>query len=156
MVRAAGRVVGAVLLGACSDPLARHPPRGRSSPAPPLRSESGPPPAPKATRSASDPVSLEILEKALRSPDYATRLIAVEAAGELPMPQAVEWLARALGDPEHDVRVAAVMGLGVQGARRAEELLRTVRDDETEQLDIRALASSALLTPTVASVGGSR
>lgn len=101
-------------------------------------------------------VSVEVLRKALASPDYATRLIAVEAAGDTGMPQAIEWLGTALGDPEHDVRVAAVVGLGGQRTPRAEELLRSVRDDEAEDLDIRALASSALLSRNAPNEGGSR
>lgn len=157
MACVSSRLVWALLLSACSDfATARDQSWKRGQPTAPgdkqvqvSRSSASRPNAPEST-------SLEILQKALRSQDYATRLIAVEAAGELKMPQSVEWLAVALGDPEHDVRMAAVMALASQHTHRAGDLLRSVRDDETEQLDIRALASSALLTRNATSEGGSR
>jgi HEAT repeat protein len=79
------------------------------------------------------------------SRDYATRLIAVEALGTVDRVDTTPWLAHALGDPEHDVRVAAVQALSHLRFPRAERLLRSVRDDVEEALDIRALAASALL-----------
>jgi hypothetical protein len=40
-----------------------------------------------------------------------------------------------------------VEGLARLGGNRARQLLESVRDDTTEDLDIRALAASALLNP---------
>lgn len=158
MACVASRLVLAFLLSACSDfTTARDQSWKRGQPAAAPGDKEAEVSRSSAPRpNASESASLEILKKALRSQDYATRLIAVEAAGELKMPQSVEWLAVALGDPEHDVRMAAVMALASQHTHRAGDLLRSVRDDETEQLDIRALASTALLTRNATSEGGSR
>jgi len=80
--------------------------------------------------------------------DYATRLVAVETLGEAKLDSVVPWLEQALGDPEHDVRMAAVEALDHAHSTRACALLATVRDDTTEELDIRAVAAGALLRPT--------
>jgi HEAT repeat protein len=74
------------------------------------------------------------------------RLLAVESLGEVRSADVLAWLRYALGDPEHDVRVTAIEALRRVGTPRSRELLRSVRDDGTEELDIRALASSALLS----------
>jgi HEAT repeat protein len=93
--------------------------------------------------------SLEVLREAVMSRDYETRLFAVQALGAVRTIDATRWLEHALGDPEHDVRVAAVESLRHLGSARAAALLRSVRDDKHESLDIRALAVSALLgSPT--------
>ena len=95
-----------------------------------------------------DPASTAVLEKALSSKDYATRLIAVEAVGDSRAEALVGWLEHALGDPEHDVRMAAVESLDRLHSSRAFALLVTVRDDSSEELDIRAVAAAALLRTT--------
>jgi HEAT repeat protein len=113
-----------------------------SSPAP------APPPARASATAAAgfDPVSLDVLRQALLSrDDFGARYAAVEALGETRSPAVVEWLAQALGDPEHDVRLAAVSALRHIGGPRAAQLLRSVRDDTTEALDVRAVAAGALL-----------
>lgn len=97
---------------------------------------------------AIDPASTAVLEKALSSKDYATRLIAVEAVGDSRSEALVGWLEHALGDPEHDVRMAAVESLDRVHSSRAVALLVTVRDDNREELDIRAVAAAALLRTT--------
>lgn len=90
--------------------------------------------------------ALEVLRAALHDSDYATRLMAVEALGAVRSIDVTPWLAHALGDPEHDVRVAAIEALRRIGSPAAGHLLRTVVDDDHEQLDLRALAASALLS----------
>jgi HEAT repeat protein len=92
-----------------------------------------------------DPVSLAVLEDATKSADPDTRILAIEAVADARVPELVEWLGHALGDPEHDVRVTAVEGLTRLATPRAHDLLVSVRDDKTEDLDVRALAASALL-----------
>ena len=98
--------------------------------------------APAARQSAS----WEVLRKALVSRDYSIRLLATQALGDIQRIDVTSWLEHALGDPEHDVRVSAVDSLRRIGSRRALDVLRTVRDDQAEALDIRALAASALLS----------
>jgi HEAT repeat protein len=85
--------------------------------------------------------SIAVLRDGLQSRDYATRLFAVEALGHVRAVDVTPALERALGDPEHDVRVAAVEALKQQGSPRARALLRTVRDDKSEALDVRVLAA---------------
>jgi HEAT repeat protein len=94
-----------------------------------------------ATPSAS--LSWRLLQQGLASRDYSDRLLTTQLLGELRGSE--EWLARSLSDPEHDVRVAAVDALKKLGTPRAAQLLRRVRDDNTETLDIRILAAAALL-----------
>lgn len=94
-----------------------------------------------------DAASLAVLQAALESKDIEVRLIAVQALGETRATVVLPWLEHALGDPEHDVRMVAVEALRTIGAARAGALLQSVRDDATEELDIRALAASALLGP---------
>jgi HEAT repeat protein len=96
---------------------------------------------------ALNATSLAVIKEALASKDYATRLIAVEALGDAKADVLVPWLEHALGDPEHDVRMAAVEALEKVRSPRASAVLATVRDDASEDLDIRALAASALLQP---------
>lgn len=100
-------------------------------------------PAPVAAR---DEASIAVLREALASKDYATRLLAVEALGDVHTEEFLPWLEHALGDPEHDVRMAAVDALAKYRTESAARVLRTVRGDKTEEMDIRALAASALLT----------
>lgn len=101
-----------------------------------------------ATRGLSEADAvLRVLRAAVEDSDYATRLIAIEALGFIRGIDVTLWLARALGDPEHDVRLAAVEALRRLGSVPAHRLLRSVVDDDQEQLDIRALAASALVSP---------
>ena len=90
--------------------------------------------------------SLAVLRQALQSKDYETRLLAVQAVGDTRSPDLVAWLEHTLGDPEHDVRVATLDALGRIPSQRARELIRSVRDDTTEKLDVRALAAGLLLS----------
>lgn len=92
-----------------------------------------------------DAASSAVLRQALASKDYATRLIAVEALGRSKVDAVMPWLEHALGDPEHDVRMTAVEALDRMHSTGALTLLATVRDDTSEDLDIRALAASAFL-----------
>jgi HEAT repeat protein len=94
---------------------------------------------------ATETPSWAVLRQALKSKDYAVRLLATQALGGIRTVDASGWIEHSLADPEHDVRVAAVDALDRVGSRRALALLRSVRDDETEALDIRALAASALI-----------
>ena len=87
--------------------------------------------------------SWRVLESGLRSRDYGDRLLTTQVLGELRGSE--DWIARSLSDPEHDVRIAAVDALKHLGTPRAAQLLRRVRDDNTEKLDIRVLAAAALL-----------
>jgi HEAT repeat protein len=96
----------------------------------------------EAARGAPD-ASWAVLRLGLLSRDYSDRLLTTQVLGELPGSE--DWLARALSDPEHDVRVAAVDALKRIGSSRATQLLRVVRDDTTEKLDVRVLAAAALL-----------
>jgi HEAT repeat protein len=59
---------------------------------------------------------------------------------------AVSLVEGALGDPEHDVRLAAIEALRALPSTRATALLRSVRDDDTESLDLRALAAAFTAT----------
>ena len=142
-----------LLATSCAD--AGRPPRAsRSEPAPESVGQQRSLPArvvvpgPQAAPAASvrDDASLKILRAAVESSEYSTRLTALEAIADARLPEGVEWLAHALGDPEHDVRVIAVDALGDFEGPRRDELLRSVRDDETEALDIRALAAGALVS----------
>ncbi len=101
--------------------------------------------------SDDDRRSLTVLRQAIQSKDPLTRIIAVQAASKITGLES--WLAYALGDPEHDVRLAAVESLALRLSPRALRLLRSVREDTHEDLDIRALAAALLLqtrTPTEA------
>jgi HEAT repeat protein len=89
--------------------------------------------------------SWAVLRRALQSRDYAVRLLAVQALGSVRSVDVTSWLEHCLSDPEHDVRVAAVDALDRLHSRRGLLLLRSVRDDESEELDIRALAAGALI-----------
>jgi hypothetical protein len=89
--------------------------------------------------------SWSVLRLALKSRDYAVRLLATQALGGIRTVDVSGWIEHSLADPEHDVRVAAVDALDRVGSRRALALLRSVRDDGTEALDIRALAASAII-----------
>src|SRR5262245_54861059 len=92
-------------------------------------------PRPAATAESHDSAtSLDVLKRALASKDYATRLITVQAIGDVRAYDLVAWLEPVLGDPEHDVRVAAIEALRRMGSPRARHLLRSVRDDKTEVL----------------------
>ncbi len=92
-----------------------------------------------------DDASVAVLREALASEDWSTRIIAVETIGEIRAAGLVPWIETTLGDPEHDVRMAAVEALGEIPGEVSARLLRSVRDDTTEELDIRAIAASALL-----------
>jgi len=93
-----------------------------------------------------DPISVALLKRAFADRDYATRLVAVEAIGQVPATAlTVDMLEEALGDPEHDVRLGAVESLTRLRTPRTLALLRGVRDDDKEQLDIRAAAAAAVL-----------
>jgi HEAT repeat protein len=94
---------------------------------------------------ATETPSWAVLRQALKSKDYAVRLLATQALGGIRTVDVSGWIEHSLADPEHDVRVAAVDALDRMGSRRALALLRSVRDDETEAIDIRALAASALI-----------
>jgi len=94
---------------------------------------------------AKETPSWAVLRQALKSKDYAVRLLATQALGGIRTVDVSGWIEHSLADPEHDVRVAAVDALDRIASRRALSLLRSVRDDETEALDIRALAASALI-----------
>src|SRR6266581_2038332 len=89
-------------LPGCSraQPADRAPKRAARSAEPPVRPRSG-----------LDPTSVAVLEKAIGSADYATRLIAIEAVADAHAEPLLGWLEHALGDPEHDVRMAAVEAL---------------------------------------------
>jgi HEAT repeat protein len=100
--------------------------------------------------------SWPVIEAGLADGDYATRLTAVEALGAVCGERAIERIAARLGDPEPDVRVAAIRALDGRREARAIALLRSVRDDEEEQLGLRALAAAALLTPDPASMTHTR
>lgn len=104
----------------------------------------GPSVPPRIVRSI-DPVSVAVLKQAIEDKDYATRLIAIEAMGVSRSEVFVAQLERALGDPEHDVRMAAVDALRAIGSARTVTLLRSVRDDTAEELDVRTLAAGAVL-----------
>ncbi len=88
-------------------------------------------------------LSWRVIERGLLSRDYADRLLTTQVLGELRGSE--DWLARSLSDPEHDVRVAAVDAHNRLGSPRAAQLLRRVRDDNTEKLDIRVLAAAAVV-----------
>ncbi len=117
-----------------------------SAPAPPRAARSAEPPV--RPRSGLDPTSVAVLEKAIGSADYATRLIAIEAVADAHAEPLLGWLEHALGDPEHDVRMAAVEALDRIHSSRALAVLATVRDDTTEDLDVRAVAAGGLLRTT--------
>lgn len=130
--------------GDLPDAFAESIPVGQQETGPPSRRNRMPE---LSARGSEHAASLAVLHAALQSADYATRLLAVQAFGEATAIDATPWLGYALGDPEHDVRMAAVDSLARITSPRALELLTTVRDDEHEALDIRALSASALLTP---------
>lgn len=113
------------------------------TPAAPRRLEAGPV-APALPGTAS----LAVLKAALASKDYATRLVAIDAIANARAELLIGGLEHALGDPEHDVRMAAVDALDRIHTTRALTLLTTVRDDDAEDLDIRAAAAGALLRTT--------
>lgn len=92
--------------------------------------------------------SWAVLRKAIQSRDYAVRLLATQALGGIRTVDVTNWIEHSLADPEHDVRVAAIDALDRVHSRKALTLLRSVRDDESEALDIRALAASALINHT--------
>jgi HEAT repeat protein len=115
-----------------------HPPQARPAPAAPT-----PAPAPSV-----DDATFLVLREGVAATDYATRLTATEALGCVPGPDATALLADQLGDPEPDVRAAALLALDRRGSdARALGLLSSVRDDRTEDLDLRVLAAAALATP---------
>jgi HEAT repeat protein len=120
---------------------ADEPPASRPRPAAPARREARAVPA----AASLDPASLAVLDQALASKDFETRLIAIEAIADARAPELLKYLGDALGDPEHDVRVAAIDGLARVPLAAARALLASVRDDATEDLDVRALAAGALL-----------
>ncbi len=144
-------VVLTALLG-CSraEPADRAPkaasPILSSPPVPPRAARSAEPPI--RPRTGLDPASVAVLEKAIGSADYATRLIAIEVVAEAHAEPLLGWLEHALGDPEHDVRMAAVEALDRMHSPRALTLLATVRDDTSEDLDVRAVAAGGLLRTT--------
>jgi HEAT repeat protein len=125
---------------------------GRAEPAPARSPTVGPAsitkPASARPAQALDPASVAVLKSAIESKDYATRLIAIEAIGDAHAEALAGWLEHALGDPEHDVRMAAIDALDRMQTPRALGLLATVRDDTSEELDIRAVAAGALLRAT--------
>lgn len=92
-------------------------------------------------------VSVALLRRGLDARRYDLRLFATEALRNLPTREATALLAAQLGDPEADIRIAAVIGLGGLRGRRACQLLRSVRDDEAEDLAVRILATTHLLSP---------
>ncbi len=94
---------------------------------------------------AKENASWAVLRKAIQSRDYAVRLLATQALGGIRTVDVTGWIEHSLADPEHDVRVAAIDALDRVHSRKALTLLRSVRDDESEALDIRALAASALI-----------
>ena len=99
-------------------------------------------------RASLDPSSMAVLKQALASRNYATRLVAIDAIANARVELLIGALEHALGDPEHDVRMAAVDALDRIHTSPALSLLITVRDDATEELDIRAVAAGALLRTT--------
>ena len=136
-------LLGLVELAGCTKETAPRTP-------PTLSEERQPSHARPAARSRADldPRSMEVLRLAVASKDYATRLIAIEAIADSGAEVLFPWLEECLGDPEHDVRMAAVDALHRFRSPRATALLASVRDDSSEDLDIRALAASALLSAT--------
>jgi HEAT repeat protein len=96
---------------------------------------------------AVDTASIAVIHEAARSDAFEARLTALEIIGERRLTTLVPDVAFALGDPDHDVRLAAVRALVALEDRDALALLGSVRDDEKESLDIRALAASALVNP---------
>lgn len=117
-------------------------PAAEITPAAPRRVAAGP------GRASADTASLAVLKAALASSNYATRLVAIDAIANARAELLIGGLEHALGDPEHDVRMAAVDALDRIHTTRARALLITVRDDDAEDLDIRAAAAGALLRTT--------
>ena len=123
-----------------------EPPRHRPRPTHIARAARSTPQA--APRSAGvDAPTIAVLRAGLSSPDYATRLVATDALGCAPAAVALGALERQLGDPEADVRAAAILSLHKQNDRTARALLRSVRDDDQEELSLRVLAAAALINP---------
>lgn len=91
-------------------------------------------------------LTVAVLREGLAAGDYAVRLAATEALGEVPDEVALRLLAGQLGDPEEDVRAAAVLALRGRAGSAARKLLEAVRDDKNEVLAVRVLAASALLS----------
>ena len=139
-------VLGALL--ACE----RAPSRALETPEPapsPVADRPIRPQAPSGAHTGTlDAASVAVLQHALGSKDIATRLIAMEAVGDSHADALIGWLEHGLGDPEHDVRMAAVEALDRIHTPRALGLLASVRDDTTEELDVRAVAAGALLRIT--------
>jgi HEAT repeat protein len=99
---------------------------------------------------AVEPETLAVVRTGLASADYATRLVATDALGCAPATVAIQALERQLADPEEDVRAAAIAALHrqtPQADRMAQQLLRSVRDDDQEKLSLRVLAAAALINP---------
>lgn len=141
-------------LAACSDaavapslPASRTPPASPRAVAPTRVGEdlSSTPHAPRP--SAPEAATLAVLAEGLAAPDYATRLLATEALACVPAEAALPALAHQLGDPEADVRATALVALHHHTDPRAAVLLRSVRDDTAEDLALRVLAASSLVSP---------
>src|SRR5262249_5417065 len=93
-----------------------------------------------------DDKTVRVLTAGLSAKDYATRLTATEALAALPASVAIPALERQLADPDEHVRAAAVLALRKHHDHVATALLQSVRDDEREQLSLRVIAATALLT----------
>ena len=89
--------------------------------------------------------SIDWARSAIASQNWATRLAAARAIGDLPEDQAMPLLAAAVADDRAEVRKAAARSARrMRGARPARELARAVRDERDDQVaeeQIRALAA---------------
>ena len=112
------------------------------------RTSATPPMVESANRSDAG-ATLSVLKAGLDDKDYGTRLVATEALGCVSAPEALGWLERQLGDPEEDVRAAAILSLAQRRTQTAQRLLRSVQNDEKEQLALRVLAAAALVSPAM-------
>ncbi len=139
-------ILFSILLSACASPRAEVPQEKPFSLAPAT---------PEATvgpqGTFADSRAQIVLGQALAVSDFSARLLAVETLGLVADAWAFSELERKLGDPDADIRAAAILALGNRADARARELLLSIRDDETEDLDLRVLAIRTLLTPSLCS-----
>ena len=93
------------------------------------------------------PETKAVLVQALVDKDWLVRLTATLTLSRFPRNEALRHLEQRLGDPEPEIRAAAIEQLGVVASPRAVALLRSVQNDESEELSIRTLAAAAMITP---------
>lgn len=91
--------------------------------------------------------SLAVLDLGLASKDWMVRLSATTALSCIDTRIALPRLERRLADVEPDVRVAALNALARNSEERSRVLIRSVRDDVSEELTLRVLAASHLIHP---------